>query len=96
LDERCLQAREQVHHHLNKTQELYQKNLNKEAKYYLNLEPGDKVLLENPGTSVKGKVKKYNGPFLSDKEILIQPSTKLKIPKTGRWQIVESKPPEEI
>jgi len=69
LDERCLQCREQVHHQLNKTQELYQKNLTKENKYYLTLEIGDKVLLENPGTAIKDKVKEIQWTFSSNKEI---------------------------
>jgi len=87
LDQKCLEAQEQVQAHLNRTQEGYQKNLTKEGRYYLNLEPGDKVLLENPGTSVKDKVKKYHGPFLVLKKY--SPAVyKIEDPKTRKWQVV--------
>jgi len=55
--------------------------LNKETKYYLNLEPGDKVLLENPGTCSEGQSQEISMDLSCHEEIFTMQFTKLKIPK---------------
>ena len=87
LDKEIIEARDQIYHHLNRIQEGHKELLKLEKNKYLDLDNGDLVLLEQPGTAIKGDPKKYNGPYRVVRKY--SPAVyKIEDPTTKRWQIV--------
>ena len=58
-----------------------------EQHKYLNVNPGDLVLLRTPGTAIKDKIKKYTGPYRILKRY--SPAVyKIEDLEKRRWQVV--------
>ena len=87
LDEEIAKTRDEVYEHLNRVQEQYRKAMLLEQNKYLDLKPGDLVLLAIPGTAIKGSVKKYDGPFRILKRYSLA-VYKIEDIRTGKWQVV--------
>ena len=87
LDAAIIKTRDEIYDHLNRVQEGHRQLLKKQKKKYLNLDIGDKVLLEQPGTAIKGSAKKYTGPYI----VKLQRSPAVYVieePITKKWQTV--------
>ena len=101
LDAEIMRTRDEVYHHLNKIQEGHRKLLEEQKKKYLNLDVGDQVLLEQPGTAIKGSAKKYTGPYtvlhkFSPAVYKIQDPNNLKVQIVNQARLKKYKLPNRI